>query len=124
MSMWKGGGEAAGQRQRARRRNDVGAIGRMPGTLGYKGDLGAATSPEARSDFWAPRADPHGTGQNYANVATTDKLPDCTSHRLASRRRCHDRNYISNLTKRVGKALGRCDAIVSWNLQLTCAEHF
>ena len=87
-------------------RNDLGAIDRVLGTLGYKGDLDAAMPRQKREVIF---------GRGELTEAILDELRDAPSP-MPSREiaksiialkadDARDRRYLSDLTKRVSKAL-------------------
>jgi hypothetical protein len=87
-------------------KNDIGAIDRVLGALGYKGDLDAAMPRQKREVIF---------GRGELTRAILDELRErgepLTSRQIAQSivtlrgDDARDRNYISDLTKRVSKAL-------------------
>lgn len=87
-------------------RNDIGAIDRVLGTLGYTGDLDAAMPRQKREVIF---------GRGELSRAVLNELRErgepLTSRQIAQAiislrgDDARDRNYISGLTKRVSKAL-------------------
>ncbi len=87
-------------------KNDIGAIDRVLGTLGYKGDLDAAMPRQKREVIF---------GRGELTHAILNELRDAPAP-MASREiaqsivalkgdDARDRRYVSDLTKRVSKAL-------------------
>ena len=87
-------------------RNDIGAIDRVLGTLGYKGDLDAAMPRQKREVIF---------GRGELTTAVLNELRDASAP-MSSREIAQsiialkgddirDRRYLSDLTKRVSKAL-------------------
>jgi len=99
-------GEAEGIRDRlAEIKNDVGAIDRVLGSLGYDGDLDAQMPRQKRDVIF---------GRGELTRAVLDELRGAdgpmTSREIAKAivslsGDARDRKYVSDLTKRVGKAL-------------------
>jgi len=99
-------GEAEGIRDRlAEIKNDVGAIDRVLGSLGYEGDLDVQMPRQKREVIF---------GRGELTRAILDELRGAdgpmTSREIAKAivalsGDARDRNYVSDLTKRVGKAL-------------------
>lgn len=87
-------------------RNDIGAIDRVLGTLGYAGDLDAAMPRQKREVIF-------GRGELTRAILNElrERAEPLTSRQIAQAivslrgDDARDRNYVSDLTKRVSKAL-------------------
>ena len=90
-------------------KNDIGAVDRVLGALGYTGDLDAAMPRQKREVIF-------GRGELRRSILSELRGADgpLSSREIAqsivavSGQNARDRKYVSDLTRRVGKALRQC----------------
>lgn len=87
-------------------KNDIGAIDRVLGTLGYKGDLDAAMPRQKREVIFGRGELSRAIYEELRNADGPLSSRDIAREIVALRGEdARDRKYLSDLTKRVSKAL-------------------
>ncbi|MGE0281637.1 MAG: hypothetical protein AB7P20_13635 [Rhizobiaceae bacterium] len=92
-------------------RNDIGAVDRTLGVLGYKGDLDAAMPRQKREVIFGRGELSKAIYEELRNAAGPLSSRDIAREIVAMRGEdARDRKYLADLTKRVSKALRQMKA--------------
>lgn len=87
-------------------KNDIGAVDRVLGTLGYKGDLDAAMPRQKREVIFGRGELSRAIYEHLRSATEPVSSRDIAREIVALRGEdARDRKYLSDLTKRVSKAL-------------------